>query len=282
MTTFEELRARQKAIWGGAADAWERHYLWFERNSRQLNEWLCRAAGLAAGMRVLDLACGSGQPALTAAAHVSPGGKVVATDLSPEMLAAAQRNARRAEADNVEFHQMNAEELAFPDGSFDAVTCRFGLMFCAQPEQAVAEIRRVLRPRGRFSLAVWDIPERNPFFTVVSEPLARFAPQPPPDPKAPGAFRLAPAGELEALLRAAGFKEFEVESRPMVFEYDSPAEYWEIQSGLAAPIRSAVETLSASRVAELRDAVCAALAPYVQNGGVRLPAVPLCASGMRT
>ncbi len=281
MPTSEELTGRQKLQWGRAAAGWERHYDWFERQSRELAAWLCDAAGLAPGQQVLDLACGSGQPAATAAARVRPGGRVAATDLSPEMVAVTRRTAERLGIDNLDAREMDMQALAFPDETFDAATCRFGLMFCPEPVRAASEVRRVLKPGGRFALAVWDEPAKNPFFSVMAGVVERFVPSPPPDPAAPGPFRLAPPGELARVLGAAGFSTVEVEARPLVFEYESLDEYWRLQSELAAPLRAAMEALGPDEIARLKTAVFDEIAPFVEGGRVRGAGVTLCARAVR-
>jgi SAM-dependent methyltransferase len=230
---------------------------------------------------VLDLACGTGQPAATAAARVRPGGHVTATDLTPEMVAAARRKAERLGLDHVDVREMDMQALAFGEASFDAVTCRFGLMFCPDPVRAAAEAHRVLRPGGRFALAVWDEPAANPFFTVLAAAVADVVPMPPPDAAAPGVFRLAPPGELERVLRAAGFQEIAVERRPMTFTFASPDEYWEVQTELASPLRAAIATLDAGALGRLKATVLAAVTPFVADGAVRFGAMPLCARAVK-
>jgi SAM-dependent methyltransferase len=173
---------------------------------------------------------------------------------------------------------MDMQALAFADASFDAATCRFGLMFCPDPVKAASEIRRVLKPGARFATAVWDVPAKNPFFTVITEVLGEFVPLPAPDPAAPGVFRLAPPGELERVLRAGGFSTVAVEARPMTLTYRSRDEYWEIQTALAAPLRTALASLSPDTIAALKTRMFDALTPYLDGDTVRLAAVPLCAS----
>jgi ubiquinone/menaquinone biosynthesis C-methylase UbiE len=278
MPTAEELTNQQKAQWSAAAPGWERSSDWFEQNSGDLAGWLCDAAGLRPGQQALDVACGSGQPAMTAAARVRPGGRVIATDLSPDMVAVTRRKAQRLGLDNVEVKEMDAQALTFPDESFDAATCRFGLMFCPDPVRAASEIHRVLRPGSRFALAVWDLPAKNPFFTSISAVLAEFVPMPPPDPTAPGVFRLAPPGELEGVLKAASFTNIATEPRPMTLVYGSLEEYWQIQTDLAAPLKAAISKLTADEVARLKARVFEALKPHMDGSMVRLAAVPLCGS----
>jgi SAM-dependent methyltransferase len=282
MTTREDqYRAQQREMWGAAAAAWERSDEFFEAQVGELSRWMCDAAQIAPGHRVLDLACGTGEPSTVAAARVRPNGHVVATDLSPEMVAAATRKHARLGNDHVEVRVMDAEHIEFPDASFDAVTCRFGLMFCPTPSRAAAEIHRVLKPGGRFAVAVWDEPVRNPFFTLIGGLLAKMLALPPPDPDAPGVFRLAPPGALGAVLAAGGFMNVEIESRPMAFTYDSPEHYWELQTELAAPLRAAVASQPAAKIAELRAAVIALANEHIVDGVVRFAATPLCATGKR-
>jgi SAM-dependent methyltransferase len=281
MPTADEITNQQKAQWSAAAGGWERRSEWFDRNSGNLAEWLCDAAGMKPGDLVLDLACGSGQPSATAAVRVRPDGRVVATDLSPDMVAVTRRKAQRLGLDNLVTREMDMQALAFPDASFDAATCRFGMMFCPDPVKAAAEIHRVLKPGARFATAVWDVPAKNPFFTVITGALGEFVQLPPPDPTAPGGFRLAPPGELGRVLKAGGFSDVTVEARPMTLNYESLDEYWEIQTDLAAPLRSALASLSPDKIDQLKVKLFEALTPYLDGARVSIAATPLCASAVR-
>lgn len=282
MPTPEEIVQQQRAQWSAAALGWERWGDWFDRNSGNLAGWLCDAAGMKPGQTVLDLACGSGQPSATAAERVRPGGRVVATDLSPDMVAVTTRKAERLGLDNLEAREMDAQSLTFPDASFDAATCRFGLMFPPDVVKAVSEIHRVLKPGARFATAVWDVPAKNPFFTSITGVLGEFVPLPPPDPSAPGVFRLAPPGELERVLKAGGFSSIHVEPRPITLTYGSLDEYWQIQTDLAAPLRAAIGSLSPEKVVQLKARIFESLKPNLDAAGrVSLGATPLCASAVR-
>jgi SAM-dependent methyltransferase len=281
MPTADELTSQQKAQWSAAAAGWERQGDWFDRNSGNLAGWLCDAAAIKPGDHVLDLACGAGQPSATAAQRVRPGGRVTATDLSPDMVAVTRRKAQALGLDNLEGREMDMQALAFPDATFDAATCRFGLMFCPDPVKAASEIRRVLKRGARFATAVWDVPAKNPFFTSITGVLGEFVPLPAPDPAAPGVFRLAPPGELERVLTAGGFTGVAVEARPITLKYGSLEDYWQIQTDLAAPLRGALASLSPDKIAQLKAKMFEALKPNVgADGAVSLAAVPLCASAI--
>ena len=145
MPTNQELKEQQRRQWSGNAAGWDSMHERLEREMAAVTAWLCREAMLAPGMRVLDLACGSGHPALNVARLVQPGGSVVATDLVEEMVEVTRRRAREAGLDNVETRVMDLENIEFADGSFDAATCRFGVMFCPEPLRALSEVKRVLK-----------------------------------------------------------------------------------------------------------------------------------------
>jgi SAM-dependent methyltransferase len=142
--------------WTGAAPLWQKWNQKFVIQTREATELVLRGAQVGPGMKVLDLASGTGEPALSLARAVGPQGRVVATDLVPQMLEAARQNAAAQELENMEFRVADAESLPFSDGEFDRVTCRFGIMFFADIPKAMAEILRVLKPGGRVLLrGVW-------------------------------------------------------------------------------------------------------------------------------
>lgn len=133
-------------------------------------ERMLAAAHLQPGDEVLDIAAGTGDQSRAAARLVAPGGSVLATDISPEMLEIAARQTREEGVRNVTFRAMDAEQLDLPDNRYDAAISRLGLMLIPQRHRALAEIRRVLKPGGRLASLVWSARERSPFlrFTWTS------------------------------------------------------------------------------------------------------------------
>jgi SAM-dependent methyltransferase len=275
-----DVKEQQKKHWNTVAGGWGTWLDWTSRNFQPIAAWLGNAAHWQPGARVLDVACGSGFPALAAAAAVRPGGTVVATDISPEMLAVAASRARRDALDNIEFVEMDAEQLTFGDGEFDAVMNVYGLMFSPDPSRAIAEARRILRAGGHFSAVTWDEPSRSPFFSVIIAVAVPFLSIQPPVAGAPGPWRLSSATELEALLREAGFSDARVDRVPMTVELASADEYLQVFSDVAWGPR--VAALSDSDFARLREAVTEAVQPHIVGGRVRLVASSLCAAGTRT
>jgi SAM-dependent methyltransferase len=279
----DETRRNQieklKSQWSVAAPGWDKGYDWYVANFRPLMDWCCDITAIEPGDRVLDIGTGTGQPALSAAQRVGPTGYVLATDISPDMLQSAQRRARKLGLHNVEFREMDAQQLTLDDAAFDVVTFTCGLMFCHDPVKAAAEIRRVLRPGGRFAIAVWDEASKNPFVSLLGRCVAQVIEAPPPDPRAPGAFRLAQRDELASVLRSGGLSELEIESRPMTLEYPSIDGYVEMTADFAGGLKTKLNALPGAERKRLQDLVHESFAPFVDGGVLRLTATPLCAWG---
>jgi ubiquinone/menaquinone biosynthesis C-methylase UbiE len=277
MATQEELKQQQRQRWDAAAPGWELQDTWREQQTVAVTDWLCRNAGLAPGMRSLDIACGSGQPALTVARRVEPGGRVIAIDLSSSMVAVASRQAAAAGLSNVEFRQMDMEQLDFDDASFDAATCRWGLMFSPDPKRATREIQRVLKPGARFAAITWGDRANNPYMWIVGEAMTAFID--PGESQAAGvaaAFSLSESGALEDLLRAAGFSSVSVEMVQSTWEFATVEDFWENRVGQGgAAISGQVAQLSDEQRAALKQKVLDAASHYASGGRVEFPAVSL-------
>lgn len=184
-------RRVQRYGWDLAAQAYEP--LWQAQLAGVQAELLACAA-LAPGEQVLDVACGTGLVAFAAADSVGPSGRVSGIDLSGQMVDAAQRRARSLGLANVDFARMDAENLALPDASFDVVLCALGLMYMPDPERAVQEMRRVMRPDGRVVIAVWGERSRcgwSSMFGIVDAEVSSDV--------CPLFFRLGQAGALACL-----------------------------------------------------------------------------------
>jgi SAM-dependent methyltransferase len=279
MTSADRIKDQQRKHWNIAADGWAAWLEWIERNFAPVTEWLREAACWKPGAHVLDVACGAGYPALTAALSVRPGGRVVATDISPKMIAVASRQAHIRGVDNIDFVEMDAEHLQFEDNSFHAVTNAYGLMFCPDTHGALDEVHRVLKPGGRCALVTWDDASKSPYFSVIVGVASTFLSLPPMDPAEPGPFRLAGARNLESMLQTSGFSDVRVESCPMMVECASVAEYCQIFADVAWKTR--IAALSDADAARFREAVANAAEPFMNGGRLRLVATSLCASGRK-
>ena len=142
--------------WAGTAVGWEEHADAFRARTMPVSSWMVDAIAPQPGHTVLDLAAGIGDTGFLAAELIEPGGTLITSDFAPEMLSAAQRRAERLGLRNVRFRQINASQpMDLEAASLDAVLCRWGYMLMDDPETAMRETRRVLRPGGRLALAAW-------------------------------------------------------------------------------------------------------------------------------
>jgi len=205
----------QREQWNKDGAAWLRWTptldRWYGAATRQMLD----LASIQPGQRVLDIAAGAGEPALSAAERVGAGGYVLATDISEGIVALALQAARERGLQQVEAHAMDGEKLDLPDAAFDAVLCRLGLMYMPHPVAALREWRRALRPGGRVAVAVFSTPERNAWGALPASIIRRRAQLPPPVAGQPGPFSLGGPGVLEALFRDAGFTDPEVRAVPV-------------------------------------------------------------------
>lgn len=281
---LERHRARVHAEWTDEATvrAWQRWHRHLMGSFRELTEALIAAADLRQGQRVLDLACGTGDPALAIAGRLGPTGHVLATDLSAGMVGAARDNAERLGLLNMTFDQADAESLPYPDQRFDRATSRLGAMFWPDAVRAQREIHRVLRPGGRVAELVWGAMERQELFQQTAAVLMRHARVPPPEPGAPWIFRFAAPGSLAATLREAGFRQVREDRTVVDISWPgTPEEMWTSFTELATPWRPLLQALSPQARARVEAEALQGLRKRVDHGRVRLSAEIVVCSAVR-
>lgn len=268
--------------WSASAPYWEKHRAVISRLFAPVVHALAEDARIAAGHLVLDIATGPGEPALSLAPLVEPGGAIVGIDPVAEMVAAARRAAEQLGLTNARFEIAGAGDLPFPAATFDAVVSRFGVMFFPSPAGAVREILRVLRPGCKFALAAWHSAETNPFFTTFSRVIDRYIEPAPVAPDAPDAFRFASPGKLRDVLVEAGaaapaerLLRFPIEA-PV-----SPEEFFTLRCEMSERLRDKIAHLSAKQFAEVKAQVLEALREYTTAGAISFPAEVLIVSGAR-
>ena len=203
-TTQDSFKERQRQSWNDRGIGWDKRAEEMAEMARRLNEPLLELIGIAAGQRVLDLASGAGEPALTIAEMIGDTGHVTATDLAEGMLAGARRRAADRGLGNIGFEIADAESLPFPDAGIDRVTCRFGLMFFPDKLKALRECLRVLTPGGRAGFMVWGPLTDNAVFQINMAAVQEvMGPQDKTFLEMP--FILGQPGMLVGLLEQAGF-----------------------------------------------------------------------------
>jgi SAM-dependent methyltransferase len=210
--------------WQNAAAAWHRWTPTLQAWLSPVSEAMLRMARLQPGDRVLDLAAGAGEPALSAAAVVGPKGHVLATDISSNILEFAQQTARDRGLTNLEIRVMDGENPDLPSESFDAVLSRLGLIYFPNREGALRAAYGLLKAGGRVVLASFSTPDQNRFFSIPISIIRRRAQLPPPAPGMPGPFSLGAPGVMESALSTAGFKDVTVEAVQTPLRLRSAAE----------------------------------------------------------
>jgi SAM-dependent methyltransferase len=281
--TAEQVREKVRAEWTAreTAAAWRKWHSKLTQQTEEVTTALVRAARIAPGMHVLDLACGSGEPALTIAEMIGPAGRVTATDLSPAMLEVAEEHARQRRLENLVFRQADAEKLPFADEASDRVTCRFGAMFFPDVSQAFREIRRVLRPNGRTSLLTWGAFDQ-PFFGLTAGVILRYAKPPPRPPGGPAVDRFAERGTLGTALEEAGFRDVSEEHLALRGVWPGPPEeVWSAFSEIAAPFREMIAGLSESDRKKAVGEVLDGLRRHSNGKTVEYPLQVVVGSGVR-
>jgi ubiquinone/menaquinone biosynthesis C-methylase UbiE len=256
----KELKERERNAWASVADGWQRRDALLRKGAAPVTERMLELAGITAGSQVLDIASGTGEPAISAAQLAGTAGKVIGTDLTEEMLAYARNKASDAGVTNIEFHCVDGETLNFEADSFDAVTIRWGLMFMPEPASCLKLARDVMKQQGRIAIACWSAPEKNPFVGLLMQTLGKYMEVPKPPPGTPGIFSMADPNRLQDVIAAAGFRNIELEELEIsVIEVDSGAAYWEAISDLAAPVMTLVNQLNnEARQAYIEDVIQAA------------------------
>jgi SAM-dependent methyltransferase len=278
----DALRARLAGMWAAVAPGWGEHADNADARGARCTARMLDGANVRSGDRVLELACGPGGLGLAAAERVGPEGAVVLTDVAEAMTAIAAARAAERGLINVSARVLDLERIDEPDSSYDVVLCREGLMFAVEPERAVGEIARVLRPRGRVAVAVWGPRERNPWLGLVMDALSAQIGAPVPPPGVPGPFALADAAELRGLLEAAGLAGAAVQELSVPLRTASFDEWWARTSALAGPLSAILASMPAAGVQALRERARDAARPYeTASGGLDFPGVTLIATGRR-
>lgn len=267
--TFDVIRDQQRDTWDRFSAGWKK---WDELVLGWLapfGDAMLRLADLREQSHVLDVAAGTGEPGLTAAAMV-PNGRVTVTDLSERMLAVAAENAARRGLSNFETKVCDAGALPFPNVRFDSVLCRFGFMFFPDIALAAREFARVAKPGARICAAVWSGPENNPWATTIMSTIARHVEMPAPPPGSPGLFRCAPSGLMRNAFEEAGLKDISEEEVSSVMIHESPERYWDFMTDIAAPVVAGLVKADTATKTQIREEVLALARQSIQGGQVQL------------
>ena len=264
----ETDNADQIAYWN--ADAGETWAALQEQLDAQLAPFgskAMEALAPAAGERIVDVGCGSGQTSLALGQAVGRSGAVMGLDVSRPLLDLARRRAAESGAANVSFAEADVQTYAFAPATFDAVFSRFGVMFFADPPAAFANIRRALKPGGRLAFVCWRTPAENIFMTLpYTAAAAQLPPAPPSEPGAPGPFAFADPARVRHILSSAGFRDIELA------QHDRKIGSGDLEQSLALSLKIGLLGRAVREHPEKRalviDDVREALRPHVDVDGV--------------
>lgn len=265
-------RRVQRYGWDLAAGDYEA--LWQEQLAPAQAELLAMAS-LAPGEKVLDVACGTGLVSLQAARTVGPLGHVLGVDLSGQMVEAAGRRAVGCGLLNVDFARMDGETLDLPDAGFDAALCALGLMYMPEPEQALREMRRVLRPGGRVGLAVWGERARcgwSAVFPIVDAEVTSEV--------CPLFFRLGQEGLLAGLCEQAGFHAVTQHRMTATLAYADAGQACDA-AFVGGPVALAWARFGPDVRERVRARYLEAIAPWREGGAYRVPGEFVLVSALR-
>jgi enediyne biosynthesis protein CalE5 len=279
----EEFKAAQKAGWNSVAPGWRKWWAMFEDGAQTLSDKLVELAELKPHHRVLDIATGIGEPALTAARKVRPNGQVIGTDISSEMVAIARERAKEVGLDAVAvFEDIDAENYLYPSSSFNAVISRWGLMFLPNLTSTLQKIRASLVPDGILSAAVWSVPDKVPVLMLAFRTAAQKIGLPPPGAGSLGPFKLADTVTLENSFIEAGFRNIKIETVNLRFRFNSANDFVNFHRAINAPIHGMLKNQPIERQEEVWKGIADAAKAYCDNTGIMsLDNEVICVSGQR-
>ena len=280
MPNADEVRDAQRGSWARLSAGWEKWDSVIMDQLGPVGAAIIEHLAIADDQLHLDVAAGTGEPGLSIAAR-APRGRVVLTDLVPEMLEIALRRAAAQGIDNVETKVCSADELPFEDATFDSVSVRFGYMFFPDMARATAELARVLRPGGRLCAAVWVKPEENPWTAIAMQAIAAEVPLAPPDPDGPNMFRCAAPGSVSALFEAAGLGDTAEWDVPVELVTESAEQYWDMISEHVSLAVAALQQADEPARRRIRSSAIARAAEFERDGRVVVPGLARCIVGTK-
>jgi SAM-dependent methyltransferase len=270
-----------RAQWQAAASAWNNWSPLLRAWLGPATEMMLDMANVGRGHRVLDVAAGAGDQTLQAAERVGPGGHVLATDISSNILAFAAENASRAGHRNVDTKVLDGEDLGVPEGTFDAVISRVGLIYFPDQQKALAGMKRALKPGGRVAAIVYSTAENNRFFSIPVSVIRRRANLAPPLPGQPGPFSLGGAGVLEETLRKAGFRNVESRIVPAPLRMTSAAECVRFEQESFGALHQMLAGLDEAGRQEAWREIAQELAAFEGKEGFEGPCEMVVAAGVK-
>lgn len=262
----KQYKEAERQSWNSVAAGWQKWWKPIEIGAEKVSRRLIELAEVKPGSRVLDIATGIGEPALTAANLVGGSGYVLAIDISPQMLSIAnQRAASLGMQDVIEYKEGDIETIDLPSSAFDAVLCRWGLMFLPDLKAGLSNICRSLKTSGHFAAAVWASPGQDTLSAATMSIVMKETNSKTPPPGTPGPFGLSDENSLKSSFVVSGFKDINIERMNVSFDFDSPDDFTTFITETAGPLQKMLSNQTIERRREILKAVTEAAQKYVDN-----------------
>jgi ubiquinone/menaquinone biosynthesis C-methylase UbiE len=272
LTTLDskQYKEEERRNWDRVANNWQKWWKSIERDAEKVSRRLIELAEIKEGSRVLDIATGIGEPAITAANQVGNSGHVLATDISPQMLSVAKQRAISLGLQNViEFKEGDAETIDLPSSAFDAVLCRWGLMLLPDLKAGLSNIYQSLLNGGHFAAAVWASPAQDTLIATTMNTVMKETNGKPPPPGTPGPFSLSDENSFKNSFIMSGFKDLNIERMNVSFDFDSPEDYTTFTSETIGPLQKVLADQTSERKKEILKVVTEAAEKYAnKNTGI--------------
>lgn len=266
-----QYRESSRNTWNTLAPVWDERREQMAEPVEAIRDWLIDRLAPREGETILDIACGTGELTELASPLVGESGRVICTDFAERMLEAARRRGEAAGLTNVEYRQMDAENMDLDDSSVDGAVCRFGFMLMSDRDAALRETRRVLRDDGRVAFAVWAEPTRNPWILVAASVVMERGHLPPPDPDGPGIFAMGDRAKIEASLSQAGLDPVEIADVEINHHIPDSDGLWDRVTRTMGPIATAIAEQPEDERESIRAAVEERAKPFLGDDGYDLP-----------
>src|SRR4030095_225351 len=276
MTTLDskQYKEAERQSWDSVANNWQKWWNTIETGAEKVSRRLIELAEIKPGFRVLDIATGMGEPAITTALQIGNNGRILATDISPQMISVAKQRAVSLGLQNViEFKEGDAETIDFPSSTFDGVLCRWGMTLFLDFDTGLSNIYRSLVDGGRFAAVVWSSADKVPVLAIGVNTLTKETnSRPPPSAKVPGPFSLSDENMLKNSFIKSGFSGVSVERINVIFEFDSAETYTSFILETSASLHALLTNKTQERRKEILKAINEAAGKYTDNntGKVRL------------
>lgn len=273
---LENIRNHQRDTWNQFSPGWKRWDDFTMTFLKPMGDAIIAALDIKKTDVVLDIASGTGEPAMTIATRAK---HVTGTDIADKMLDIARENAKSKKIQNIVFQVADITELPFENGSFDKISCRMGFMFFPDMQIAANQMFRVCKSGGKIATSVWAGPEGNPWITTMTKILNQHLNLPAPDPSAPGMFRCAKPGLIKSILEKSGFKNVKEQMVTGKINFEVPENYWRNMTEIVAPVVGALSKVDNQTREKIQSDVLATCKGLAKNGELKLDCASIILSG---